>query len=181
MMDSVKMSRFLSYVLRHHPDSIGLALDSNGWANVDELIRLANRHGTPLTHTLLEELVAENDKQRFAFDEAGQRIRANQGHSVEIDLALTATEPPDLLFHGTAGRFVPSIRGTGLHSGNRHHVHLSLDRQTAEKVGQRHGKPVVLTIQAGAMHEAGHAFYLSANRVWLTELVPVQWIYFPND
>jgi putative RNA 2'-phosphotransferase len=180
MSELTKTSKFLSLVLRHKPEEIGLVLDANGWADVDELIRLVNQHGRSLTRALLERVVAENDKKRFAFSEDGKRIRASQGHSVEIDLALTPREPPEFLFHGTATRFLDSIRATGLHSANRQHVHLSPDVETAKKVGQRHGKPAILTIRAGAMQSAGHAFYLSANGVWLTDNVPVEFIEFPK-
>jgi putative RNA 2'-phosphotransferase len=179
MSNLTQTSRFLSLVLRHKPEAIGLRLDAQGWAEVDELIRLVNLHGKPLTRELLERVVSENDKKRFAFSEDGKRIRASQGHSVEVDLALSPTSPPKLLYHGTATRFLDSIRATGLHSANRQHVHLSRDIETATKVGLRHGKPAILTIRAGAMHAAGHVFYLSANGVWLTELVPVDFIEFP--
>lgn len=179
MSNLVQTSKFLSLVLRHKPEEIGLSLDENGWTDVDELIRLVNQHGKPLTRDLLERIVTENDKKRFAFSDDGKRIRASQGHSVEIDLALTPSAPPELLYHGTATRFLDSIRATGLHSANRQHVHLSRDIETATKVGQRHGKPAILTIRAGAMHAAGRVFYLSANGVWLTDLVPVEFIAFP--
>ena len=180
MSDIVKVSKFLSLVLRHKPEEIGLVLDENGWAEVAELIRLANTRGHRLTRPLLERVVADNDKKRFAFSEDGVRIRANQGHSVEVDLALPPSEPPELLYHGTASRFVDSIRAEGLHSGNRQHVHLSLDVTTATKVGQRHGKPVILVVRAREMSTAGHTFFLSANGVWLTERVPVEFITFPG-
>ena len=176
--DLVKTSKFLSLVLRHKPEAIALSLDDNGWADVEELIRLANNAGQRLTRPLLEQVVADNDKKRFAFSEDGQRIRASQGHSIEVDLALPPAEPPELLYHGTASRFVQSIRAEGLHSGNRQHVHLSLDVDTATKVGQRHGKPVVLIVHAGKMSAAGHKFFLSANGVWLTERVPVEFLSF---
>jgi putative RNA 2'-phosphotransferase len=176
----VKTSKFLSLILRHKPDEIGLTLDEHGWANVAELIRLANQHGTPLTRSLLEQVVAENDKQRFALSDDGQRIRASQGHSVEVDLALTPVQPPDVLYHGTASRSIESIRASGLHAGQRLHVHLSVDALTATKVGQRHGKPVVLLVRAGEMATAGHTFFLSANGVWLTEQVPTEFIEFPD-
>lgn len=175
----VKMSKFLSMVLRHKPEEIGLTLDPNGWADVDDLIRRANKRGTQLTRTVLQQVVEENDKQRFALSDDGQRIRASQGHSVDIDLALSPTAPPEVLFHGTASRFIDSIRTSGLHSANRQHVHLSLDVPSATKVGQRHGKPVVLVVKAGAMAAAGHVFFLSANGVWLTERVPAEFIDFP--
>ena len=175
----VATSKFLSLVLRHKPETVGLVLDANGWADVDELLSLANKAGRPLTRELLERVVAENDKQRFAFSDDGRRIRANQGHSVEIDLALEPAEPPEVLYHGTATRFLESIRATGLHAGNRQYVHLSPDEATAIKVGERHGKPVVLVVQSRAMSSLGHSFYFSANGVWLTERVPVEFIEFP--
>ncbi len=178
--DLVKLSKFLSLVLRHQPEAIGLTLDENGWADVDALIELANKAGRRLTRPLLEQVVAENDKQRFALSADGRRIRANQGHSVAIDLALPPSVPPALLYHGTASRLVDSIRAEGLHAGTRQHVHLSLDTQTATKVGQRHGRPVVLIIRAGEMAAAGHEFFLSANGVWLTERVPVEFIDCPG-
>lgn len=176
----VKVSKFLSLVLRHKPEEIGLVLDDNGWADVDELIQLANQRGRRLTRPLLEQVVAANDKQRFAFSSDGRRIRANQGHSIEVDLALPPAEPPEVLYHGTAERFIDSIRSQGLHSASRQHVHLSRDIATATKVGQRHGQPVVLVVRSGAMFAAGHNFMLSANGVWLTELVPVEYLVFPK-
>lgn len=179
--DLVRMSKFLSLVLRHKPEEIGLTLDENGWADIEDLIRLANQRGTRMTRQLLEQVVSENDKKRFALSKDGLRIRASQGHSVEIDLALASARPPEELYHGTASRFIDSIRASGLHSGNRQYVHLSLDASTATKVGQRHGKPVVLTIRAGEMAAAGHTFFLSANGVWLTEKVPVEFIRFPAE
>jgi putative RNA 2'-phosphotransferase len=176
----VPLSRFLSLVLRHRPEHIGLDLDSNGWADVDELLQKAAAHGTAIDRTLLERIVRENDKQRFALSPDGRRIRANQGHSVGIDLALTPVSPPPLLYHGTADRNLASIRANGLHSGERQHVHLSGDGVTATKVGSRHGTPVVLTIRAGRMEAEGYAFYRSDNGVWLTAHVPAQFIDFPG-
>jgi putative RNA 2'-phosphotransferase len=178
--DHVKMSRFLSRVLRHKPEDIGLSLDENGWADVEELIRLANIAGRRLTRPLLDQVAAENDKKRFAFSEDGLRIRANQGHSLEVDLALPPSEPPEILYHGTASRFIESIRIEGLHSKNRQHVHLSPDIITATKVGGRHGRPVTLVVRAKEMSAAGYKFFLSANGVWLTERVPIEFIGFPG-
>ena len=180
-VDVVKTSKFLSLVLRHKPEEIGLELDPNGWANIADLIRLANQKGGRLTRPLLEQVVAENDKNRFAISDDGQRIRASQGHSVKIDLALAPVDPPTLLYHGTASRFLASIRADGLHSAKRQHVHLSVDVPTATKVGQRHGQPVVLIVRAGAMAAARHLFYLSQNGVWLTERVPVEFIDFTHE
>ena len=179
--DPVKLSKFLSLVLRHQPEAIGLILDEHGWADVDELLRLANAAGRRFDRTLLERIVAENDKKRFAFSDDGLRIRANQGHSVEIDLALTAMEPPEFLYHGTATRFLESIRATGLNSGSRQHVHMCSDEATAIRVGQRHGKPAILIIRAQEMAAAGYKFYLSANGVWLTESVSVVYIDFDAE
>lgn len=172
----VTTSKFLSLILRHQPEKIGVELDSNGWANIDELIQLANAKGKRLSRQLIDRVVAENNKQRFAISEDGLRIRASQGHSIEIDLALPPSEPPEILYHGTATRFLESIQAEGLHSGNRQHVHLSQDKATATNVGQRHGKPVVLTVLSGEMARAGYQFFLSANNVWLTEHVPVKFI-----
>ena len=177
--DLVKISKFLRLVLRHKPEEIGLVLDGSGWTSIEDPVRLANQHGTRLTRELVQKIVAENDKQRFAISEDGLRIRANQGHSIAIDLGLNPSTPPLLLYHGTASRFIDSIQETGLHSANRQHVHLSPDHSTATKVGQRHGQPLVLTVRSGAMAAAGHLFYLSNNEVWLTDRVPVNYIEFP--
>lgn len=175
----VKISKLIRLVLRHQPEAIGLALDPNGWAEVDELIRLANLQGHSITREIVERVVAESDKRRFAFDESGQRIRANQGHSVEVDLQFTPQVPPAKLYHGTATRFLTSIREQGLIPGARQHVHLSADTATATKVGQRHGQPAVLLVLAAEMQAAGHAFFLSANGVWLTAHVPAWFLEFP--
>ena len=171
-------SKFLSLVLRHQPEAIGLSLDGAGWANVAELIKLANDHKHPLTLELLQAVVTNNDKKRFSFSEDGLKIRASQGHSVAVDLELPFATPPELLHHGTATRFIESIKQQGLLPGSRQHVHLSADHATALKVGQRHGKPVVLVVAAQQMHESGHKFYYSDNGVWLVAAVPVQFITF---
>jgi putative RNA 2'-phosphotransferase len=176
----MKQSKFLSLVLRHQPDAIGITLDDQGWVDVEELLTKAQAHGRNISRDQLKRIVDENDKKRFAFSEDGLRIRANQGHSVDVDLALPPTEPPKLLYHGTAKHNLESIRRSGLHSGNRQHVHLSKDLETAIKVGQRHGVPVVLTVRAGDMHAAGHLFYLAANGVWLAESVPVEFLEIPE-
>lgn len=177
---SEKISKFLSYVLRHKPDSIGLILDANGWASVSDLIERASSASVLLTHDSLREIVRTSDKKRFALSDDGLRIRANQGHSVEIDLVLEPKQPPEILFHGTATRFLEDIRRDGLQRMSRQHVHLSPDEPTAIKVGQRHGKPVVLQIQAGQMWRDRQFFYLSANGVWLTDSVPLNRIIFPT-
>ncbi len=157
-----------------------MQLDPDGWLNVGELIENANRHGTAITLDLLHDVVARNDKQRFALSDDGLRIRANQGHSVrEVQLDLAPVVPPAQLFHGTVAAFLNSIRQQGLLKRSRNHVHLSSDRETASKVGARRGKPIVLTIDSAGMHEAGHAFFLSANGVWLTDWTPVEFITFP--
>ncbi|MGO1073040.1 RNA 2'-phosphotransferase [Lysobacter sp. CA199] len=174
-----KTSKFLSLVLRHAPETIGLSLDANGWADIEELIDLANANGKPVTRALIDEVVRDNDKQRFAISEDGLRIRANQGHSIEVDLALTALEPPATLYHGTATRFAKSIRNLGLVKQSRQHVHLSSDQATAIKVGGRHGKPLVLRIRAGEMHAGGIAFFRSENGVWLTDTVAPEFIDWP--
>ena len=177
MADEIlRMSKFLSLVLRHKPELIGLTLDQNGWASVEDLIRLANRHGIRLTRPLLMQIVADNEKKRFALSDNGERIRASQGHSVKVDLGLPPALPPDILYHGTASRFLESILAGGLHSANRQHVHLSPDVATAMRVGQRHGSPVVLVIRSGEMAVAGHTFFVSANGVWLTDRVPQEFI-----
>jgi putative RNA 2'-phosphotransferase len=178
--DLIKASKFLSLVLRHRPEHIGLTLDANGWADVGELIEKASAHGVSLTRELIAEVVATSDKQRFALDAAGERIRANQGHSVDIDLCLEPKEPPAILFHGTAATTLPAIRGEGLRPGSRQHVHLSPDEATAIRVGQRHGRPVVLRVFAGKMWGQGAPFYCSANGVWLTPAVPPEFIEFAN-
>ncbi|WP_417827109.1 RNA 2'-phosphotransferase [Thalassospira povalilytica] len=162
-------SKFLSYILRHKPDAIGLDLDPEGWANIEELIAKSD---IPLDLDTLREVVSTSDKKRFAISADGLFIRANQGHSIAVNLGLEPVEPPEFLYHGTATRFLESIRDQGLLPQNRQYVHLSADQSTATKVGQRHGKPVVLTIPALQMHQQGHKFFLAPNGVWLTENVP---------
>ena len=176
--ETIRTSKFLSLILRHEPERVGLKLDQAGWTSVSELLDAVNRHGIPLTVEGLKHVVATNDKKRFAFSEDGLRIRASQGHSVDVDLQYEPQTPPEFLYHGTPERFIASIRRTGLDKGERHHVHLSPDPDTARKVGQRRGRPFVLTIRSGDMHRAGHKFYLSANGVWLVVHVPPQFIDF---
>ena len=175
---SVRISKFLSLVLRHDPARIGITLDAAGWTDVDALLAACARHGVTITRPELEELVATSDKQRYAFSEDGTRIRANQGHSVAVELGLPPVPPPATLYHGTVEAALPGIRTGGLVRGARHHVHLSADLETATKVGSRRGKPVILTVRAGAMAEAGHVFFRSQNGVWLTERVPPEFIHF---
>jgi putative RNA 2'-phosphotransferase len=178
--DLARLSKFLSLVLRHEPEHIGITLDSNGWVGVDELLAAAARAGHPIDREQLDRVVATNDKKRFAFSPDGSRIRASQGHSMEVDLGLPPVVPPERLFHGTATRFLDAIRAEGLRPQSRQHVHLSPDEETAVKVGQRHGKPVVLVVLAGAMHREGHVFYRSDNEVWLTEAVPPRYLEVPG-
>ena len=173
-------SKFLSLVLRHRPELIGLELDEQGWCDTAELLAKVNQHGRKLTLAQLQEVVARNNKQRFAFSADGSRIRANQGHSIKVELGLQPQVPPQILFHGTVAAFLPAIRTQGLIKGKRHHVHLSADQETATKVGQRRGQPVILRVNAQAMHEAGHLFYLSENGVWLTDQVPPAYLIFPE-
>ena len=165
--DAVRRSERLSYVLRHAPDSVGLTLDAAGWVDVDALLEALG-----WTRAELEQVVASNDKRRFALDETGTRIRASQGHSVAVDLGYAAQTPPPVLFHGTAERNLPAIEAEGLRPGRRHAVHLSPDAVTARAVGARHGRPVVLRVDAAAMARDGAVFTRSANGVWLVDAVP---------
>jgi putative RNA 2'-phosphotransferase len=167
-----QVSRYLAKHLRHTPRELGLTLQPGGWVRVDDLLAATERNGFPLTRDELVECVETNDKRRFSFDETGERIRANQGHSVEVDLLLEQREPPETLYHGTVERFLPSILKHGLTRGQRHHVHLSKDVEMASQVGARRGRPIVLKVEAGRMWREGHTFLLSANGVWLTDAVP---------
>ena len=178
--DDQKVSKFLSYVLRHRPDEIGLTLDANGWARIADLIACSANASVTLTEQRIHEIVRRSDKQRFALSEDGSRIRANQGHSIGVDLALEPKQPPAILFHGTASRFLEAIRQQGLRPMGRQHVHLSCDEQTATRVGQRHGQSVVLNVRAGEMWKAGHAFFLTDNGVWLTDHVAPSFLQFPE-
>jgi putative RNA 2'-phosphotransferase len=178
--DLVRVSKFLSLVLRHEPAKFGLVLDEAGWTSVAALLEACARHGHTLDRAALAEVVATSDKKRFALDPSGERIRANQGHSVEVDLGYEPASPPARLYHGTATRFLDAIRAGGLLKMQRHHVHLSANETTARAVGQRHGKPAVLIIDAAAMVAGGASFFLSANGVWLVEQVPARFIRFPG-
>lgn len=169
----VTVSKFLAKHLRHAPDALGLSLQPGGWVPVDELLAASERAGFMITYDELIECVETNDKKRFSFDDTGDLIRANQGHSVEVDLQLEEAQPPDILYHGTVERFLDSIMSEGLKKGKRHHVHLSKETETARKVGARRGKPVILQVDAGRMHHQGFKFFVSANGVWLTDSVPV--------
>lgn len=170
--ERVKLSKFLSYVLRHKPQSVGVELDAGGWCSIDALIRAAQSKGRHFTVEDILEVVRTNDKQRFALNPDKTKIRASQGHSLPVDLGLTPQTPPDILYHGTAEKNMASIRKRGLIPKNRQFVHLSLDFGTAVKVGRRHGKAVVLRIDAGKMHRDGFRFYLSENGIWLVSAVP---------
>ncbi|MDG3008055.1 RNA 2'-phosphotransferase [Paludisphaera mucosa] len=172
----VTISKYLSKHLRHAPQEIGLTLDDEGWASVDALLEASARRGFPIAYDDLVEVVETNDKRRFAFDATGDRLRAVQGHSIEVDLGLERREPPETLYHGTVERFLASILGQGLVRGRRHHVHLSKDVETARKVGGRRGRPVILAVDAGRMHRDGRAFFLSENGVWLADAVPPEYL-----
>lgn len=178
-MSSIRTSKFLSLVLRHEPAKIGITLDDAGWTDVAALLAACAAHGVVISRDELAEIVASSDKQRFALSADGTRIRANQGHSVDVDLELPAATPPARLYHGTVAEAVPSIRTEGLTKRARHHVHMSADTETATKVGGRRGKAVILVIRADAMAAAGHEFFRSANGVWLTDHVPAEYIEFP--
>lgn len=175
--DLIPVSRAMSYALRHDPSMYSLRLDNQGWTSVDELLTGLAEHGFNVDYAKLQKIVWENDKQRFALSPDGTRIRANQGHSVKVDLGLKPSLPPVVLYHGTQTRYVDSIRRKGLLAMNRNHVHLSADVETAIKVARRHGNSVtILTVQAERMNSAGYKFYKSENGVWLTEAVPYTYI-----
>jgi putative RNA 2'-phosphotransferase len=176
----VKISKFLSLVLRHQPQKIGLRPDAAGWVQVSDLLAACNAHGQSLSLDELREVVNTNDKQRFSFSPDGLLIRANQGHSIPVELGYEPLAPPTILYHGTPEKFLTAIKETGLTKGQRHHVHLSADVETATRVGARRGRPVVLEIRAATMHGDGYIFYLSENGVWLTEHVPVKYLRFPE-
>lgn len=163
----MEVSRYLSYVLRHAPETIGLKIDAHGWADLDELVA---RSMPPLTREQIEAAVRHNEKQRFMIE--GNSIRANQGHSIPVEVAMIQAVPPDLLYHGTAARHVEIIKEEGIKTMGRNYVHLSKDVKTATEVGSRHGTPAVLTIEAGLMRDAGHKFWLSSNGVYLADFIP---------
>ena len=174
-MSLKETSKFISLILRHKPETIGITLDEHGWANVDELVAGINRT-TPFDLEMLEEIVSTDNKQRYSFNEDKTLIRANQGHSIPVDVELEECIPPEYLWHGTGEKYVQSIDKEGLIPKSRLYVHLSVDIDTATKVGQRHGRPVIYKVNALKMHEEGYKFYLSKNGVWLTKRVPVQYL-----
>jgi putative RNA 2'-phosphotransferase len=174
--ENEKKSKFLSYILRHHPEAIDLSLDNNGWADTAELIQKANANGEDISIEALKHIVETNSKKRFAFNDDFTKIRASQGHSIEVELGYAPASPPEILFHGTALKWIPDIMEKGLMKMDRQHVHLSPDIATAVAVGQRHGKPAVLEVRAGEMARHEHIFYLSDNGVWLTSHVPPQYL-----
>jgi len=176
-----RISKFLSLLLRHRPEKIGLKLDKNGWANIEELMLKSAKHKVKFTFSELEEIVEKNNKKRFIISEDKTKIRANQGHSLKnIDLGFENIEPPAFLYHGTVDKFMSSIKEKGLQKMNRQHVHLSKDRETAINVGSRRGKPFILSVRSGEMYKDGFEFYCSENGVWLTNEVPNKYIDFKN-
>lgn len=176
------VSKFLSLVLRHSPETIGLKLDENGWADVEELIEKCNKKGSQnqMTAELLDYVVENNDKKRFAFNEDKTKIRASQGHSISVELNMNEAEPLEFLYHGTVAKFLENIKKEGLQKMSRQHVHLSKDQETAIKVGGRRGVPQILTVRSGEMFKDGFKFYLSENNVWLTDEVPSKYIEFKS-
>ncbi len=174
-MSDESTGKFIALILRHKPETIGITLDEHGWADVSELIA-----GVSKTHPLdmegLERIVAEDGKQRYSFNEDKTLIRANQGHSIPVDVELEQVVPPEILYHGTAVKYEESIDREGLIPKSRLYVHLSGDEETARKVGSRHGKPVIYRIRSGEMHRDGHIFYRSVNGVWLIKAVPVKYM-----
>jgi len=172
----IKHSKFLSLVLRHKPQTIGIDLDKNGWVDIDILIQKMSDFGKNLTREELYFIVENNSKKRFAINEVDNKIRANQGHSLNIDLGFEAIQPPEILYHGTAQRFLASIFENGLEKRNRHHVHMSANKVTATSVGQRHGKPIISEVKALEMFKDSFQFFLSENGVWLTDKVPSKYL-----
>jgi putative RNA 2'-phosphotransferase len=177
--ETTRASKFLSLVLRHEPEAAGITLDSAGWADVEALLAGCGQARRSITRGQLDHIVATNEKKRFEFSSDGKRIRASQGHSVEVELEYEPLAPPEVLYHGTATRFLDAIRIEGLKKMARHHVHLSAETAAAVQVGGRQGKPALLTVRAGDMHRAGAAFFRSTNGVWLVDAVPVEFINFP--
>lgn len=179
-MNHKETSKYISLILRHKPDVIGITLDEHGWANVDELIAgVAKTH--PINMDILEQIVAEDEKQRYSFNEDKTLIRANQGHSIPVDVELEEKEPPEILFHGTGEKYVDSINKSGLIPKSRLYVHLSTNEETAYKVGTRHGKPAIYKVKSKEMYQDGYKFFCSVNGVWLTKAVPVRYINIIED
>ena len=177
VMELTAISRYISLILRHKPEVIGIALDAHGWADVDALIQGIQRTKAPaFSRELLDEIVRTDSKQRYAYNEDRTLIRANQGHSIPVDVGLAQTAPPEILWHGTGEKYTASIEKNGLISKSRLYVHLSKDMDTAINVGKRHGKPVVYQVDAGRMAQDGYPFYLSANGVWLPREVPARFL-----
>lgn len=174
-MSLKEVSKYMSLILRHKPEAIGITLDEHGWANVDELIAGIAKNNN-FNMDILEEIVRTDEKQRYSFNDDKTLIRANQGHSIPVDVELAECVPPEILWHGTGEKYVSSIDAQGLIPKSRLYVHLSADEATAVKVGTRHGKPVLYKVLAGAMHERGYKFYRSVNGVWLTKEVPVEYL-----
>lgn len=170
--NDIKLGRFLCLVLRHHPEAAGIILDKHGWADAESLLRGVCATGRQIDRETLERIVREDNKQRYSFSDDHTRIRANQGHSIQVDVELRKIQPPQYLYHGTATRFLSTIQTEGIKRMNRQYVHLSPDYQTAIAVGRRYGVPVVLRVEAGAMAQSGTTFFLSENGVWLCEYVP---------
>ena len=176
-MQDKQLSKFLSLILRHKPETIGITLDEHGWADVEELLKGITQSGRSIDYPTLERIVAENDKQRFSLSPDGKKIRANQGHSVNVDVELKPMDSPEVLYHGTVEKNKASIEAKGLIKGNRLYVHLSADVETAMKVASRRkGEKLIYEVAAGDMSRDGFKFYLSLNGVWLTESVPNQYL-----
>lgn len=171
-----KISRILSLVLRHKPEELGIELDKNGWTDVSTLMQKLRHRGYVINRESLKDIVATNDKKRFTFDTTNNRIRANQGHSVDVDLELVSEAPPSILYHGTGSKSLESIMKNGLEKRSRQHVHLSADLDTAIKVGTRHGRVVVLMVDTASMSNDGFEFFKSKNDVWLTDNVPSKYL-----
>ncbi|EOE7167605.1 RNA 2'-phosphotransferase [Clostridioides difficile] len=171
-----KLSIFISLILRHKPETIGIKLDDYGYADVNELIEKINNTGRNINIEILEQIVKEDNKQRYSFNEDRSKIRANQGHSINVNVELRELEPPRFLYHGTATRFLDNIKKEGIISKSRLYVHLSNDIDTAVQVGKRHGIPIVLKINAGKMYENDYKFYLSENNIWLCEYIPFKYV-----
>lgn len=175
-IDDIQLGRFLSLVLRHKPETIGIVLDKNGWADVKELIEKINLSKRYIDMEILERIVRENNKKRYAFNEDKTKIRASQGHSIKVELNLKEMTPPKILYHGTATKFLESIKEKGILKKNRQYVHLSMDIETARNVGKRHGEVIILPIDIEGLKNIGHKFYLSENKVWLCDDIPSRYI-----